>query len=435
MKALIMAGGKGTRLTEITKNEIPKPMAKIAGRPILEWAILNLKKYGVDEFYLSVGHLSNVIIDYFKDGSQLGVKINYLHEETPLGSAGALFYLKDKIDGDFIVCSGDAIFDINVDAMLQYHLSKKAIITMLTHPNMHPYDSDLVINDEYGRVLNFDKKNSVRNYYYKNNVNAGFFIINSKALDYFKELKKVAMESDFIADLIKENKSIYAYKSTEYIKDVGTPERFIQSEKDIINGIVSSKNIQNKQKAIFLDRDGTLNLYKGFINSAGDIQLVKDCSKAIRKINESGYLAILVTNQPVIARGECSFEELDNMFNKIETLLGKEGAYLDAIYYCPHHPHSGFEGEVKELKINCNCRKPKTGMLEAASRDFNLDLSKCYVIGDGNADVLLAKNVGIKSIRVKSALKEDYVEPADYNAKNLLEAVNFVFEGDKINER
>ena len=119
---------------------------------------------------------------------------------------------------------------------------------------------------------------------------------------------------------------------------------------------------------------------------------------AIRKINEAGYLAIVVTNQPVIARGEVSFEELEEIHNKMETLLGKEGAYLDAIYYCPHHPHKGYEGERPELKIECDCRKPKPGMLFKAAEDFNIDLSQSWMIGDGENDVKAGINAGCKAV-------------------------------------
>lgn len=126
-------------------------------------------------------------------------------------------------------------------------------------------------------------------------------------------------------------------------------------------------------------------------------------AEAIRKINESGYLAIVVTNQPVIARGEVSFEELEEIHNKMETLLGKEGAYLDAIYYCPHHPHRGYEGERPELKIDCDCRKPKPGMLFKAAEDFNIDLSQSWMIGDGENDVKAGINAGCKTVLLSNS--------------------------------
>ena len=130
----------------------------------------------------------------------------------------------------------------------------------------------------------------------------------------------------------------------------------------------------------------------------GTVELIDGVAEAIRKINESGYLAVVVTNQPVVARGEVSFEELEEIHSKMETLLGKEGAYLDAIYYCPHHPHKGYEGERPELKIDCDCRKPKPGMLLKAAEDFNIDLSKSWMVGDGENDIQAGINAGCKTV-------------------------------------
>ena len=148
---------------------------------------------------------------------------------------------------------------------------------------------------------------------------------------------------------------------------------------------------------IFLDRDGTINKYVGFLRNIDDFELLPTVAEAIKQINRSGYLAIVVTNQPVIARGEVTFAELNEIHNKMETLLGAEGAYLDGIYFCPHHPDSGFEGEVAELKIRCDCRKPKPGMLLQAAKDFNIDLTRSYMIGDGEHDRGAGEAAGCKT--------------------------------------
>lgn len=430
MIAFILAGGKGTRLSSVTKNEIPKPMALINGKPILEHAILNLKEFGISTFYISVGHLHKKIEEYFKDGKNLGVNINYVVENEPLGSGGALYYVKDKIKEDFLVCSGDAIFSVDLSKMYQFHKSKNAKITLLAHPNLHPYDSDLVFINKNNLVTQLNLKNSPRDFYYKNLVNAGMFIISPKALEYFKSLRNVNMEHDFVSHFIEEEQ-VYAYVSCEYIKDVGTPERFMLAEKDLQSGLVFSKNLKNKQKAIFLDRDGTINIFKNFIKNASEIELISGTADAIKLINNSGYLAIVVSNQPVIARGEATFEDVDYCFNKIETLLGESGAYLDGIYYCPHHPHKGYAGEIKDLKIICDCRKPNIGLINKAKEDFNLDLSKCFMVGDSNLDIQTAINANIKSIRVKTGVREESPLKADFTFNNLLEAMKEILKGEK----
>ncbi len=424
VKALILAGGKGTRLQEITKNLIPKPMAIIDGKPILERAIEGLKNYGVKDIFISVGFLNEQIRDYFGDGKNFGVNIKYIIENEPLGSGGALYFIKDEIDCNLIVCPGDVIFDVDFKRLLDFHEQKGALITLFAHPNLHPYDSDLIITDENSVITSINKKNSTRDFYYKNLVNAGIFVLSPETLGFFKELKVVNMEHDFVSHFIDGGK-VLAYKSSEYVKDVGTAERFINAEKDLKNGIVAAKNLKNKQKAVFLDRDGTINKYKGFIKNIDDIELLPFVSEAIKKINASGYLTIIVSNQPVVARGDCTFGQVNKMFDKIETLLGKDGAYIDGVYYCPHHPHSGFFGEVKELKIDCDCRKPKIGMLKAAEKDFNLDLKKCVMIGDGNVDIETGKNAGIPTVLVKTGINDEITVSPDYSAENLLQAVEF----------
>lgn len=425
MKAVILAGGKGTRLREITGDDLPKPMAMIAGKPILTYVIENLKDNGITDIIMTLGYKADKIIDYYKDGKAFGVNIEYFVEESPLGSGGALYYLKDRLNDDFLICPGDAIFNIDFKKMIEFHNKNNSLITLFTHPNLHPFDSDLIIKDKNNIVTKLLFKNEERDFYYSNEVNAGVFVVSNKALDYFAEEKSINLEHDFVNSKISTGR-VLAYNSSEYIKDVGTPDRFRKTEKDIVAGLVENRNLKFKQKAIFLDRDGTLNKYKGFIRSEKDIELVDDCVDAIRKINESGYLAIVVSNQPVIARGECTFDEVDEMFRKIETTLGKDGVYLDGIYYCPHHPHSGYEGEVKELKIVCDCRKPSIGLLKQAEERFNLDLSKCYMIGDSNLDMRTAENANMHAVRVKSDLVEEEVYNYGEYAETLSQAVEII---------
>ena len=126
-------------------------------------------------------------------------------------------------------------------------------------------------------------------------------------------------------------------------------------------------------------------------------ELIPGVAEAIKKINKSGYLAIVVTNQPVIARGDCTWEELQEIHNKMETELGKEGAFVDAIYICPHHKDKGFEGERPEYKFECDCRKPKPGLLNNAAADYNIDLSQSIMIGDSERDVEAGKEAGCKT--------------------------------------
>ena len=430
MKVVIMAGGKGTRIQSVA-SDIPKPMIKIDGVPVLEHEIRNLKKQGFTDIIITISHLGNIIMDYFGDGSRFGVHIEYYNENQPLGNAGALFKIKKKLTDDFLLLNADAIFDVDFNRFVKYHKNCGGLVTLFTHPNSHPYDSGLIVADENGAVKQWLAKEDVRPLYYKNRVNAGLHVINPKILDMFGideerigsvdekgNLIKVDLDRQLLKPLAGTGK-MFCYDSPEYVKDMGTPERFYAVEKDFKEGTVHGKNLVNKQRAVFIDRDGTINKYVGFLTDIEDFELIDGVTDAIKKINSSGYLAIVVTNQPVVARGEVSFSELDQIHNKMETLLGKEGAYLDAIYYCPHHPHKGYEGEVEELKIDCECRKPKPGMLLKAAGDFNIDLTRSWMIGDGENDIKAGNAAGCRTILIG-----DSNFGQDISAQNLYDAVN-----------
>ena len=399
MKTVIMAGGKGTRISSIA-SDIPKPMIRIGDKPVLQLEIESLRKQGFRDFIITISHLGYVIQDYFKDGSDFGVHIEYYNEEIPLGNAGALFKIKDQLSDDFLLINGDVLFDVDINRMLSFYKENGGLASILTHPNTHPYDSGLIFIDEQKRVTRWLAKEDERPQYYKNRVNAGIHILSKSVLDKQIDKEKIDLDRDILKPLCLFGQ-LYAYDSSEYVKDMGTPERYREVCKDFLSGKVEKRNLLNKQKAIFLDRDGTINRYVGFLRNIDDLQLLENASEAIRRINDSQYLAIVVTNQPVIARGEVTYEELDMIHNKLETLLGEKGSYLNAIYYCPHHPDKGFEGEVKELKIDCSCRKPKPGLLLKAAKDFNIDLSESYMIGDSENDVLAGKNAGCSTIKIE----------------------------------
>lgn len=403
MKVVLMAGGKGTRISSIA-SDIPKPMINIGGKPVLEIEIEYLRDQGFKDIIITVSHLGQKIIDYFGDGSKFGVSIAYFYEDTPLGNAGALLKIKEELTDTFLLINADVLFSVDFKKMIQFHNEKGGLATIFTHPNSHPYDSGLIIVNDDGLVTKWLSKEEDRPQWYKNRVNAGIHILNKKVLNSINELSfpngKIDLDRDILRPLQGTGK-LFAYDSPEYVKDMGTPERYATVTNDYKKGLVSKKNLGVKQKAIFLDRDGVINRYVGFLTNIDDFELVEGIEEAIHKINLSGYLAIVVTNQPVIARGEVTFNQLETIHNKMETLLGKKGAYLDAIYFCPHHPHGGYEGEVKELKMECACRKPKPGMLLKAAEEYNIDLSQSWMIGDEESDVAAGKAAGCNTIKIE----------------------------------
>lgn len=429
MKTVIMAGGRGTRISSVAAD-IPKPMIRIDGKPVLEREIECLRSQGFSELIITVAHMANQIIEYFGNGQKFGVNIEYFIEEKSLGNAGALFKMRDKLKDPFLLLNADAVFDIDFNRFVKYHRKKNALATLFTHPNSHPYDSGVLIADQDGRVEDWLTKEDVRPQWYRNRVNAGLHVINPAVLDLSGidaeivgtevdgKIVKVDLDRHILKPLCGIGR-MFCYDSPEYVKDMGTPDRYKAVCEDYTAGRVRAKNLKNKQKAVFLDRDGTINKYVGFLRDIDEFELLSGVAEAVRKINDSGYLAIVVTNQPVIARGEVTVPQLMNIHNKMETLLGAEGAYLDSIYYCPHHPHKGYEGEITELKIDCDCRKPKPGMLLQAAEDFHIDFAGSWMIGDGENDIKAGKAVGCKTVLIG---KDDFGQ--DITVSSLLEWVD-----------
>ncbi|MDR0850089.1 MAG: nucleotidyltransferase family protein [Christensenellaceae bacterium] len=377
MKAYISAGGKGTRFLEITHDEIPKPMAPMLGKPILEYAVDVMKKNGVDEIFFSVGHLHQKIEEYFGDGKKFGLKINYILEDTPLSSGGALYYLKDKVDGDFIVANGDVIFDIDIKRMLDFHKGKGALITLLTQPTNHPHDCDLIILDKTTkRVLGFDKKNQPRAYDYFNQANLGFFIINKEALKYFKELKPVGMEHDFINFYIQNTDKVFGYESSEYIQDVGTPERYTAALKDIESKVVNKRCLTNPQKAVFLSAEVLTN--KDIKNIAIGDKFTDNIINCFKQLRSAGFLIIATDDKD--ARES---QELEAIYKNFSKRLGESGVFFDDYFY--------YDTLEKNIKLACEkySIEPKTSHFLARCKNINLNITTHVVSNEhGTSDII-----------------------------------------------
>ncbi len=401
MTAVIMAGGKGTRVASVN-SQIPKPLLPVAGKPVLLYEIECLHRQGITDIILVVGHLGDKIVARFGDGREFGVHIEYINEEEPLGTAGALYYLRDRLTEDFLLLNGDLIFDVDFARLMAFHKVHDALVTLLVHPNDHPYDSGLVIADGDGCVRGWLTKEDERTWY-KNCVNAGLHVLSPRLLQKLEAPQKTDLDRELIRPLIPTGE-IYAYRSPEYVKDMGTPERISAVEQDIQSGLVQRKNLRERQRAVFLDRDGTINKYVGFLRDINEMELLPGTAEAIWAINQSGYLAIVVTNQPVIARGEVTWEELDEIHRKLETLLGQKGAYVDDIFICPHHPDKGFAGERPEYKIDCGCRKPKPGLLLQAAQKYNIDLAESWMVGDSDSDVMAGKAAGCRTVKLDDGM-------------------------------
>ena len=400
MTCVILAGGKGSRVAA-AYPDIAKAMIPVFGKPILQHEIEQFKRNGVEDFILITGYRHETIEAYFRDGSAFGVRIRYCRETEPLGTAGSLFSLDLK--EDFILCAGDLLLNVSTEALLKYHREKNALATIFAHPSSHPFDSTLIRTDCDGRVTGFFRTDeSTRSF--RNLCSAGVYVISPALLreyaDTFKG-KRCDLDKDLLRAAITGG-CVFAYRSPEFVCDIGTPDR-------IQNAIENPKTLSKisspaaeKRKAVFVDRDGTVNEYRGYITDMDEIELCDKVGSAVNLLHALGYLVILITNQPVVARGECSVEEVEAINGRVEYLLGKEQAYLDDIFWCPHHPDKGYDGENAAFKIDCSCRKPKPGLIRKAAEIYNIDLSASFMVGDSPTDVACAENAGCVPVWIEN---------------------------------
>jgi histidinol-phosphate phosphatase family protein len=402
MQVVILAGGLGTRLQSRTKG-LPKALVRVGRLPLLEHLIRLAVKHGTSKIFVMTGHRAEAIREFCGDGSRWGVAIECVVEEQPRGTAGAVIAQLNRLPDRFLVMYGDTLVNVDLSRMMAEHIAAKADATLFAHPNEHPEDSDLIEADHRGRIVGFHPYPHAPDVLLPNLVNAALYVLERDLL------RSVAIDHeplDFgrhvFPDLLRQGVHFHAYRSPEYIKDAGTPLRLDRVERDIALGIVSKASLEQPCPAVFLDRDGTLNNHVGYLSSPSELELIPGVGRGLRALRDAGFRLVVVTNQPIIARGMCSEEDLRRIHNKLEMELGKAGAFVDAIYVCPHHPDGGFHGERPELKVECGCRKPQIGLIRQAALDLHIALDRSWMIGDTTTDIELAHRAGLRSIMVET---------------------------------
>lgn len=434
----ILAGGQGSRLKART-GALPKPMVPILGTPLLEHQIALCRTHGFTRILLLVHHAHEVIHAHFGDGSPYGVSLGYAIEQTPRGTAGALHDALPQLLDTFLVLYGDTYLDVDLRRLADIHRQRRADATLLVHPNDHPFDSDLVELDHHGFVTALHSYPHPKERDNHNLASAALFVVEKHALagmapgNIPTDLAKHAFPA-----MLQAGRRLYGYVSPEYIKDIGTPERLDRVEQDIRAGIPERLSGRTLRTTVFLDRDGTLNRDVHHLDTPERLELLEGSADAVRRLNRSGRLAVVITNQAAIARGAVTPDGLERIHARLEHALGSEGAYLDAIYVCPHHPDSGFPGEVRELKIECGCRKPRTGLIDAACRDLAIDRTTSWMVGDTTSDIETGRRAGLKTILVRTGYAGQdgkYLFCPDYVVTNLADAVAWILDGHSLISR
>jgi mannose-1-phosphate guanylyltransferase/phosphomannomutase len=406
-------------------------MVTIGGRPNLEHQVLLARRYGFTSVLFLVSHLADRIEAHVGRGQRCGMEFSYCAEDPPLGTAGALRHAGQLLQDRFLVLYGDVFIECDLARLWADHANSRAIATLVVHPNDHPDDSDLVDADREGKISAIYPKPRPDDQYLPNTVNAGAVVIERKILASIPPGRHLDLARDIFPVLARDG-GLRAYHSAEYFKDFGTPDRLARVRLDFETGKPARLSRGRSRPAVFLDRDGVINKEVSYLSDPAQMELISGAAEAIGRLNEAGFLVIVVTNQPVVARGDCTLDVLQLIHNKMETLLGRKHAWIDALYFCPHHPDKGFADEVPELKVDCKCRKPKTGMFDQAVQDWNISLSGSYGVGDSRRDVIAARRVGIVAIGVKTGhgcRDCDARESPDWFVEDLQEAVDIILGG------
>jgi histidinol-phosphate phosphatase family protein len=336
--------------------------------------------------------------------------------------------LEDRIRESFLLLYGDIMLDMKLDDFIAFHQAREATATLAVHPNDHPYDSDLVVLSESDQITGFiprDKKPT----YYANLVTAAVYMLTPSVFRYIPKDRPSDFVRDVFPAMLNAGESLYGYRTTEYIKDMGTADRFERVSRDLSSGKITRCSKAYKRPAIFMDRDGTMVEEVNLLHRIEDLHLYPFSAAAVRKINQSDFLSFIITNQPVVARNLCDMETVSKIHRKLETLLGEERAYIDRIYFCPHHPDRGYPEENRDYKVDCSCRKPKTGMIEEARRAYSIDLQSSWFIGDTTVDIQTGINAGLQTILLRTGIggkDGKYPCRADFKFDNLDEAVRFI---------
>jgi histidinol-phosphate phosphatase family protein len=403
MQAAIIAGGLGTRAASMTADRIPKALLLVGGVPIIVRQIRALRREGVTHVSVLAGHLGDRLRPALApEAAALGLTLRIVVEPTPLGTAGCLTALKPGREETFIVY-GDMLFDIALAPLREFHRDKRALFTVVAHPNDHPRSSDLIVELE-GLVKEVVPHGRPRDQDYRNLVPAGLYLASPAFFERLEEGAKADMILDVLPALVAAGDRIAVYNTPEYLRDVGSPPRHARAERDLVAGRVEALNRTHKRPAIFFDCDGVLNEEPGLHGavSPADVVAIPGAGAAVRRAREAGLITVAVTNRPQVAKGLVTLEGLTHILGRLEALLAVDGGVLDRIYYCPHHPESGFPGEIPALKIRCECRKPGTLLLRHAFAELPINRERSVLIGDSLRDIGAARGGGLWAYGVRT---------------------------------
>lgn len=391
--AVILAGGKGTRSADPTRAKLAQ---QVGGRSLLEWHLEVLAPTEIDEVLVVAGHLGQQVQELCAGIDAGGRDLRVIHEADQEGTVAALRLAADQAQAEeYLVILGDVLMSLPIQDFIDGWRASMDSVAVAVHPSLHPQDSDTCFPRHDGSIL-VVPKGQPRDHV-PNMSSAGLFAIRRTALDRYGHLR------DFGSALLPsaaQDRDLFAYVTSHYLKDTGTPTRLSDAQDDLQRGAFARRGSLHPRAALFLDRDGVINPAEPEFHEPSGYGLLPGVAAAIRRANRHGIPVIVLTNQPHIAKGFMTFDDHQRVRARMDLLLQAEGAFVDDYFSCPHHPDGGFAGEVPELKIACECRKPAPDLAHQAARRHRIDLSRSVMVGDTAFDRGLAHETGMHYIHV-----------------------------------
>lgn len=393
LAVVVLAGGKGTRSADPSKAKLAQ---LIHGASLMEWHLRLLKNTEVSEVVVVAGHAGNQVDALCSSLDSTKFKIKVLHEKEQKGTINALKFAADNTNAtEFLVILGDILMSLDVPKMLATWRQSGKSVAVVVHPSTHPGDSDAVFTSFDGEVKVGPKKTSRVNV--PNMSSAGLFAITRSGLERYVDCR------DFGSDVLPAagaKHDLFAFVTSHYLKDTGTPDRLMAAQADVESGAFERRGALSHRRALFLDRDGVVNPAIPEVYDPDEYTVMPGVADAIREANKTGIPVFIVTNQPGIAKGFMTQSQHEAIRARMDAILGAQGAFVDDYAYCPHHPETGFAGEIPELKIVCECRKPAPGLALQLSEAHAIDLGNSVMVGDTRMDAGLAKATGMHFIHV-----------------------------------
>lgn len=369
-QAVILAGGRGTRLGNLTQTT-PKPAISVGGVPFLHHLIWNLARHGVRDIILSTGYLHDRLREVLGDEA-FGAHLSYVREDVPLGTGGGLRNCLDALDERFLVLNGDSIFDINyLDLTLE---QTRAALALRRVPDTARYGR---VDHTAGRVTAFREKGKAG----AGAINGGIYFLTREVVASLPEGAS-SLEQDLFP-VLAEHGELACREYSGFFIDIGVPEDLARAQTAI--------PAWRRKPALFLDRDGVLNVNHGYVHKPVDLTWCPGAREAVKAANDAGWLVVVITNQAGIGRGYYDEATFTAFMSYMQAELARTGAHLDAVYHCPHHP----EGGKGEYLRHCDCRKPEPGMLLKAACDWDIPMERSVLVGDSPSDLEAGRRAGV----------------------------------------